>query len=108
MTEEALAPHALSLISALLPYALGIIGVLLTMLIGLVVYVFFQLKGEVRNVATEVGELSRNRVKLVHRADCRETTQRFQEQINALGEDTRELSERMTRVETALDLSEHC
>lgn len=95
-------------LETVLAYALGIIGALLTMLIALVVYVFVSLKGEVRGVAADVTSLTRNRVKLMHRDDCRTTTQRFQSQLDEMKEETHELSERVARVETALDLTEHC
>lgn len=90
-------------VETVLAYALGIIGVLLGMLIALVVYVFISLKGEVRGVAADVTSLTRNRVKLIHRDDCRTTTQRFQEKIDELREETQGLSERITRVETKLE-----
>lgn len=90
-------------VETVLAYALGIIGVLLGMLIALVVYVFISLKGEVRGVAADVTSLTRNRVKLIHRDDCRTTTQRFQEKIDGLREETQGLSERITRVETKLE-----
>lgn len=95
-------------VETVLAYALGIIGVLLSMLIALVVYVFVSLKGEVRGVAADVTSLTRNRVKLMHRDDCRTNTQRFQDQLDELKEETHGLSERVARVETALDLTEHC
>lgn len=95
-------------VETVLAYALGIIGALLTMLIGLVVYVFLSLKGEVRGVAADVTSLTRNRVKLMHRDDCRSTTQRLQEQLDEQQEEINELAQRMTRAETLLDADKEC
>lgn len=96
-------------VETVLAYALCLIGVLLTMLIALVVYVFLSLKGEVRGVATEVSSLRDNRVKLVHRNDCRITSDHLQEQLDDHQEQLVELTNRMTRAETLLDFDkEHC
>lgn len=94
-------------VETLLACVLGIIGALLTMLIGLVVYVFLSLKGEVRNVASEVNELSRNRAKLVHKDDCRATAQRVHTRLDEFDATLQDLNGRMTRVETTLEM-EHC
>lgn len=90
-----------------LAYALGIIGVLLSMLIALVVYVFVSLKGEVLGVKTDIGELSRNRAKLVHKDECRESVRRVHDRLDEQEANLHQLNERMARVETTLDLTEH-
>ena len=50
----------------LLAYSMGIIGTLLVLLISLVVYVFLTLREEVRGVSSDLSELNKHRVKLVH------------------------------------------
>lgn len=95
-------------VETVLAYALGVIGVLLTMIIALVVYVFISLKNEVRGVATDVTSLRDNRVKLVHRTDCRTTTEHLQEQLDDQQGSIQDLSERMARAETMLHIGEHC
>ena len=54
----------------LLAYSMGIIGTLLVLLISLVVYVFLTLREEVRGVSSDLSELNKHRVKLVHIDDC--------------------------------------
>lgn len=96
----------LDALETILTCALGIIGVLLTMLIALVVYVFLSLKGEVLGIKSDISELSRSRAKLVHKAECRETAQRMHIRIDEQEAQLLGLTERMARVETALDLTE--
>lgn len=96
----------LDVLETILAWALSSIGVLLTMLIGLVVYVFLSLKGEVLGIKSDISELSRNRAKLVHKDDCRETAQRVHARLNETDAQLLDLTERMTRVETTLDLTE--
>lgn len=96
-------------VETVLAYALCLIGTLLSMLIGLVVYVFHALKIQVQSVAADVNSLTRNRVKLMHRDDCRNNTQHLQEQLDEHQEQLVELTNRMTRAETLLDFDkEHC
>lgn len=91
-------------VETVLAYALCIIGVLLTMLIGLVVYVFQALRNQVQSVASDVNSLTRNRVKLMHKDDCRTNTQHLQEQLDDHQEQLVELTTRVTRAETLLQL----
>lgn len=84
----------------------GVIGMLLTLLIALVVYVFLSLKGEVLGIKNDISELSRNRAKLVHKSECRETAQRVHVRLDEQESQLQNLTERMARVETTLDLSE--
>lgn len=93
-------------LETLLAYALAVIGALLTMLIGLVVYVFVSLKSEVLGVKTDIGELSRNRAKLVHKEECRATTTRIHDRLDECEADLHQLNERMARAETLLELKE--
>lgn len=86
-----------------LTYALISLGFLLTLLIGLVVYVFVSLKSDVKSVGFEVGELNRNRAKLMHREDCRATTNRLHERLDEQEESIQSLGERMTRVEAHME-----
>lgn len=95
-------------VETVLAYALGVIGTLLLMLISLVVYVFRSLKGEVLGVKGDIGELSRNRAKLVHKDECRATVSRVHDRLDEHDAQIHELHERMARVETTLDLTEHC
>lgn len=95
-------------VETILAYALGVIGVLLTMNIALTVYIFKSLKGEVRSVATDVASLRDNRVKLMHRTDCRITTEHLQEQLDEQRGTIQGLSERMARAETKLHVGEPC
>ena len=57
-------------LETLLAISVSIIGALLVLLISLVVYVFLTLRQEVRGVSSEVAELSKHRVKLVHIDTC--------------------------------------
>lgn len=95
-------------LETVLAYAFGLIGVLLSLLIALVVYVFISLKHEVLGLKLDIGELSRNRVKLVHKDDCRQTAGRVHERMDETDAQLQDLNARMTRVETTLDLVEHC
>lgn len=94
-------------LETILAYALAVIGVLLSMLIALVVYVFVSLKSEVLGVKGDIGELSRNRAKLVHKDECRATTSRIHSRLDEHETDLHQLNERMTRAETLLQLKEH-
>lgn len=91
-------------IETVLAYALTAFGFLLTLLIGLVVYVFTSLRADVKGVAFEVGELNRNRAKLIHREDCRATTNRLHERLDEHDENLQTLGERMTRVEARMEI----
>lgn len=91
-------------IETVLAYALTAVGFLLTLLIGLIVYVFTSLRADVKGVALEVGELNRNRPKLMHKDDCRATTGRLHERLDEHEENLHTLGERMTRVEARMDL----
>ena len=82
----------------LLAYSMGIIGTLLVLLISLVVYVFLTLREEVRGVSSDLSELNKHRVKLVHIDDCRLTVARVHERLDAM----QGLSERMARTEALL------
>ena len=86
----------------LLTSSLGVIGALLMLLISLVVYVFLTLRQEVRGVSSEVAELSRHRVKLVHIDDCRLTAKRLHERLDDCEEAMQGLSERVARTEALL------
>lgn len=86
----------------LLASSLGVIGALLMLLISLVVYVFLTLRQEVRGVSSEVAELSRHRVKLVHIDDCRLTAKRLHERLDDCEETVQGLSERVARTEALL------
>ena len=66
----------------LLAYSMGIIGTLLVLLISLVVYVFLTLREEVRGVSSDLSELNKHRVKLVHIDDCRLTVARVHERLD--------------------------
>lgn len=87
----------------MLPYALSIIGVLLSLLIGLVVYVFVSLKSEVKGVAKEVGDLNKNRVKLVHKDECHATAGRMHSRLDGVEAAQYDLATRMVRVEAKLE-----
>lgn len=87
----------------LLASSLGVIGALLMLLISLVVYVFLTLRQEVRGVSSEVAELSRHRVKLVHIDDCRLTAKRLHERLDDYEETVQDLSERVARTEALLE-----
>ena len=86
----------------LLAYSMGIIGTLLVLLISLVVYVFLTLREEVRGVSSDLSELNKHRVKLVHIDDCRLTVARVHERLDDCEEAMQELSERMARTEALL------
>lgn len=86
-------------VESLLAYALGMIGALLGLLIGLVVYVFVSLKSEVKSVATEVATLNVGRIKLIHRDDCRSTTDRIHERLDGQMETIRNLDTRLSVLE---------
>ena len=88
---------------AVLTYALSVIGVLLSLLIGLVVYVFVSLKSEVKGVAKEVGDLNKNRVKLVHKDECHATIGRMHSRLDEFETAQHELATRMVRVEAKLE-----
>lgn len=95
-------------VDTLLAYSLAVIGALLTMLIALVVYVFFSLKGQVRDLAVDMNALTHSHLKMMHKEDCRATAGRVHTRLDEQDAQLHELNERMTRVETTLDLTEHC
>lgn len=95
-------------LETVLAYALAMIGMLLSLLIALVVYVFMNLKSEVLGVKGDIGELSRNRAKLVHKDECRDSVQRVHARIDEHDAQLLELNERVARMETKFDLTEHC
>ena len=84
-------------LETLLAISVSIIGALLVLLISLVVYVFLTLRQEVRGVSSEVAELSKHRVKLVHIDTCR-----IHERLDDCEETVQGLSERMARTEALL------
>lgn len=86
----------------LLVYSTAINGTLFMLIIALVVYVFLTLRQEVRGVSSEVAELSRHRVKLVHIDDCRLTAKRLHERLDDCEEAMQGLSERVARTEALL------
>ncbi len=86
----------------LLVYSTAINGTLFMLIIALVVYVFLTLRQEVRGVSSEVAELSRHRVKLVHIDDCRLTAKRLHERLDDCEETVQGLSERVARTEALL------
>lgn len=93
-------------VETVLTYSLTIIGVLLSMLIALVVYVFVSLKSEVVKVATEVGDLNKNRAKLVHKDECHSSVGRMHSRLDEFESAQHELAHRVTRVEAQLELLE--
>lgn len=86
----------------LLAYSMGIIGTLLVLLISLVVYVFLTLREEVRGVSSDLSELNKHRVKLVHIDDCRLTVARVHERLDDYEDAMQGLSERMARTRGAV------
>ena len=89
-------------LETLLAISSSAIGALLLMIISLIVYVFLTLKQEVRGVSSEVAELNRHKVKLVHIDTCRLTVSRFDERLDDCVEAVQGLSERMARSEALL------
>lgn len=89
-------------LETLLAISVSIIGALLVLLISLVVYVFLTLRQEVRGVSSEVAELSKHRVKLVHIDTCRLTVSRVHERLDDYEDAMQGLSERMARTEALL------
>ncbi|WP_303238014.1 hypothetical protein [uncultured Bilophila sp.] len=86
----------------LLVYSTAINGTLFMLIIALVVYVFLTLRQEVRGIASDLSELSKHRVKLVHIDDCRLTVARVHERLDDCEEAMQELGERMARTEALL------
>lgn len=72
------------------------------LIIALVVYVFLTLRQEVRGIASDLSELSKHRVKLVHIDDCRLTVARVHERLDDCEEAMQGLSERVARTEALL------
>lgn len=89
-------------LETLLAISVSIIGALLVLLISLVVYVFLTLRQEVRGVSSEVAELNKHRVKLVHIDACRLTASRIHERLDDCEETVQGLSERVARTEALL------
>lgn len=83
----------------LLPYALSIIGVLLSSLIALVVYVFLSLRGEVRDLSKSFLALQNGSARLVNRTECRETTTRIHDRLDAQGKEIADLGQRVAKME---------
>lgn len=94
-------------VETMLPYATGIISALLALLTGLLAYVFVSLRTEVLGVKTDIGELSRNRAKLVHKDECRESVRRVHNRLDEQEATLHQLNERVVRVEAILDRTEH-
>lgn len=94
-------------VETMLPYATGIISALLALLTGLLAYVFVSLRTEVLGVKTDIGELSRNRAKLVHKDECRESVRRVHKRLDEQEATLHQLNERVVRVEAILDRTEH-
>lgn len=86
----------------LLVYSTAINGTLFMLIIALVVYVFLTLRQEVRGIASDLSELSKHRVKLVHIDDCRLTVARVHERLDDYEDAMQGLSERMARTEALL------
>lgn len=86
----------------LLAYSMGAIGTLLLLLISLVVYVFLTLRQEVRGVSSDVSELSKSRLKLIHVDECRLTVGRLHQRLDDCEETVQGLSERVARTEALL------
>ncbi len=86
----------------LLVYSTAINGTLFMLIIALVVYVFLTLRQEVRGIASDLSELSKHRVKLVHIDDCRLTVARVHERLDDCEEAMQGLSERVARTEALL------
>lgn len=86
----------------LLVYSTAINGTLFMLIISLVVYVFLTLREEVRGVSSDLSELNKHRVKLVHIDDCRLTVARVHERLDDCEEAMQELGERMARTEALL------
>ena len=86
----------------LLVYSTAINGILFMLIIALVVYVFLTLRQEVRGIASDLSELSKHRVKLVHIDDCRLTVARVHERLDDCEEAMQGLSERVARTEALL------
>ena len=90
-------------VETILTHSITSLGFLLTLLIALVVYVFRSLKADVKGLASEVRELNHNRVKLMHREDCRSTTDRLHERLDEHEENLQSLGVRITRIETHME-----
>ena len=86
----------------LLVYSTAINGTLFMLIIALVVYVFLTRRQEVRGIASDLSELSKHRVKLVHIDDCRLTVARVHERLDDCEEAMQGLSERVARTEALL------
>ena len=86
----------------LLVYSTAINGTLFMLIISLVVYVFLTLREEVRGVSSDLSELNKHRVKLVHIDTCRLTVSRIHERLDDCEETVQGLSERMARTEALL------
>ncbi len=86
-----------------LTYSMGVIGALLLLLISLVVYVFLTLRQEVRGVSTEVSELRKSRVKLIHVDDFRLTNERIHQRIDECEFGLHALGERLARAEAFIE-----
>ena len=90
-------------LETLLAISVSIIGALLVLLISLVVYVFLTLRQEVRGIASDLSELNKHRVKLVHIDTCRLTVNRIHERLDDCEETVQGLSERVARTESLLE-----
>ena len=86
----------------LLVYSTAINGTLFMLIIALVVYVFLTIRQEVRGISSDLSELSKHRVKLVHIDDCRLTVARVHERLDDCEEAMQGLSERVARTEALL------
>lgn len=87
----------------LLVYSTAINGTLFMLLIALVVYVFLTLRQEVRGIASDLSELNKHRVKLVHINTCHLTVNRIHERLDDCEETVQGLSERVARTEALLE-----